>query len=78
MPRLCAEAEESIGILQDSGVEVYISYDLRHRKIAVIDNMVLYEGSLNILSQSKSREVMRRTKSRKLCRQMLSFTKPRR
>lgn len=74
--KLRVEAEEAIGILQDAGVVVYISHDLRHRKIAVIDNVVLYEGSLNILSQSKSREVMRRTISRKLCKQILSFTKP--
>jgi hypothetical protein len=75
-PRLRAEAEEVIGILQDAGIRVFISHDLRHRKIAIIDNTVLYEGSLNILSQSKSREVMRRTISSKLCRQVLAFTMP--
>ena len=75
-PRLRAEAEEAIGILQTSGIRVFTSHDLRHRKIAIIDNTVLYEGSLNILSQSKSREVMRRTISRRLCKQMLTFTMP--
>ena len=75
-PRLRAEAEEVIGILQNAGIRVFISHDLRHRKIAIIDNTVLYEGSLNILSQSKSREVMRRTISRRLCMQMLAFTMP--
>lgn len=74
--KLRAEAEGAIGILQDVGIRVFISHDLRHRKIAIIDNTVLYEGSLNILSQSKSREVMRRTISRRLCRQMLAFTMP--
>jgi len=76
MPRLRYESEQAIGILQDAGVIVYISHDLRHRKIAIIDKEILYEGSLNILSQSKSREIMRRTVSNKLCRQMLRFIKP--
>ena len=75
-PRIRAEAEEAIGILQNAGIRVFISHDLRHRKIAIIDNTVLYEGSLNILSQSKSREVMRRTISRRLCRQKLAFAMP--
>jgi phosphatidylserine/phosphatidylglycerophosphate/cardiolipin synthase-like enzyme len=76
MPRLHYESEQAIGILQNTGVIVYISHDLRHRKIAIIDKNILYEGSLNILSQSKSREIMRRTVSNKLCKQMLRFTKP--
>lgn len=76
MPRLRYESEQAIDILQNAGVIVYISHDLRHRKIAIIDKEILYEGSLNILSQSKSREIMRRTVSNKLCRQMLRFTKP--
>lgn len=31
-----------------------------HEKLAVIDRLILWEGSLNILSQRKSRELMRR------------------
>lgn len=78
MPRLRYESEQAIGILQNASVIVYISHDLRHRKIAIIDKNILYEGSLNILSQSKSREIMRRTISNKLCKQMLRFTRPNR
>lgn len=74
--KLRAEAESAIGILQNAAIRVFISHDLRHRKIAIIDNTVLYEGILNILSQSKSREVIRRTISRKLCRLVLAFTMP--
>ncbi len=44
-----------------------------HRKIAMIDEQVLWEGSLNILSQSNSRELMRRTLSLKECKIMKKF-----
>ena len=65
---------ESIQVLKRAGVKVYLCNDYRHRKLAILDNRILWEGSLNILSQSNSREVMRRTESQELCRQMVSFT----
>ena len=49
--------------------------DFRHRKLAVIDRAILWEGSLNILSQSNSKEIMRRTKSAFLANQVINFTK---
>ena len=70
-PRLRYQAIESIWILRDAGVKVYECRDYRHRKVAIIDNQVLWEGSLNILSQSKSRELMRRIHSPMLSKQML-------
>ena len=72
--RLRDEAIRSIQILRESGIKVYVCSDYRHRKVAVLDNSILWEGSLNILSQRRSREVMRRIESPQLCRQMLSFT----
>ncbi len=45
-----------------------------HRKLAIIDGEVLWEGSLNILSQNDSCELMRRTESRELVEQMVLFT----
>jgi phosphatidylserine/phosphatidylglycerophosphate/cardiolipin synthase-like enzyme len=48
-------------ILKDAGARVYLCDDMRHRKIAIIDNAVLWEGSLNIFSQNESLELMRRT-----------------
>jgi phosphatidylserine/phosphatidylglycerophosphate/cardiolipin synthase-like enzyme len=57
-----------------AGVKVKFYDDLRHRKLAVVDGLILWEGSLNILSQNNSREVMRRTQSEELCRQMIQFT----
>jgi hypothetical protein len=59
---------------KDLGIKVKLCDDMRHRKLAVLDECVLWEGSLNILSQSNSREVMRRIQSPELCRQMTSFT----
>ncbi|HUD07262.1 MAG TPA: phospholipase D-like domain-containing protein [Candidatus Saccharimonadales bacterium] len=61
--------------LKDSGVKVRLYNDMRHRKLAILDNTILWEGSLNVLSQNNSREVMRRTESKELCRQMISFAK---
>lgn len=69
------QAWKALYILRDCGVKVRTHNDLRHRKLAIIDNEVLWEGSLNILSQNNSREIMRRTKSETLCKQMLKFTK---
>lgn len=69
------QAWKSIRILRDSGVKVYFSNDMRHRKLAIIDQQILWEGSLNILSQVLSKEIMRRTNSTELARQMASFTK---
>lgn len=59
--------------LKSCGIKVRFFDDYRHRKIAMIDGWILYEGSLNILSQRRSCEVMRRIESEQLTRQMVSF-----
>ena len=64
----------AIKILKDAGVNIRLCNDMRHRKLAVIDKVILWEGSLNMLSHSNSREIMRRTVSRELSEQMLRFT----
>ena len=69
------QAWRSIRILRDNGVKVYFFSDMRHRKLAIIDQTILWEGSLNILSQALSKEIMRRTVSEQQARQMASFTK---
>lgn len=66
---------KAIKVLRDHGVKVYFFSDMRHRKLAIIDQQVLWEGSLNIMSQAGSKEIMRRTNSRVLAGQMASFTK---
>ena len=60
-------------ILKPTGVKIRTFNDYHHRKIAVIDGRVLYEGSLNILSQCHSREIMRRIESEQLTGQMIRF-----
>lgn len=58
--------------LQEVGVEVLITGG-HHRKLAIIDRQILYEGSLNILSQNDSCEIMRRICSDQLAQQMIYF-----
>jgi phosphatidylserine/phosphatidylglycerophosphate/cardiolipin synthase-like enzyme len=65
-------AEECTALLQKLGVEVLITGG-HHRKLAIIDRQILYEGSLNILSQNDSCEVMRRIYSEQLAVQMINF-----
>jgi phosphatidylserine/phosphatidylglycerophosphate/cardiolipin synthase-like enzyme len=57
------------------GVQVLINTDYSHRKLAILDRKVLWEGSLNILSQTYSREIMRRIESKYLALQMFTLLK---
>ncbi len=65
-------AYEGVKSLQDSGVEVLMTVG-HHRKLAIVDDATLWEGSLNILSQNDSCEIMRRIKSKQATAQMLRF-----
>ena len=71
-PVMCLAAEQTIAVLQDMGISVLFTGS-HHRKLAVIDSRILYEGRLNILSQNDSCEVMRRIESEQLAQQMMSF-----
>ena len=71
---LRSEAQSAIGLLQSEGVQVIFT-EGHHRKLAILDRNILWEGSLNILSQKDSREMMRRTVSTVLSWQMVRFTK---
>lgn len=57
--------------MQDLGVRVLFTNG-HHRKIAIIDD-ILYEGSLNILSQNDSCELMRRIDDASSVREMIRF-----
>lgn len=70
---MCEEARRSLALLLEAGIQVIFSESL-HRKTAIVDRNILWEGSLNILSQNDSREVMRRTESPKLAWQMVRFS----
>lgn len=62
----------AISTLQHMGVQVLFTSN-HHRKLVVIDRQILYEGSLNVLSQNDSCEVMRRIESVALAWQMIGF-----
>jgi phosphatidylserine/phosphatidylglycerophosphate/cardiolipin synthase-like enzyme len=66
------QATYAIADLQEIGVKVLFTSG-HHRKLAIIDGSVLYEGSLNILSQNDSCEIMRRIEDEELALQMLRF-----
>src|SRR5580704_8665884 len=52
---MAIEAEQAIAELQNLGALVLYT-ERHHRKLAIIDSKILYEGSLNILSQCASCE----------------------
>ncbi len=55
------QANISVQKMQQLGIKVL--YVKHHRKLAIIDDDILWEGSLNILSQNDSCELMRRSVS---------------
>ena len=57
------------------GIDVQLKTGFHHRKLAVIDKAILWEGSLNILSYSKSKEIMRRLEGGNHAQEMLEFLK---
>ena len=66
------QAEDAVAAMQDIGIKVLYTVK-HHRKLAIIDEEVLWEGSLNILSQGDSCEIMRRTYSNDLAKGMMHF-----
>ena len=73
-PFLQLQAEEAIEAMQTIGVEVLFTVG-HHRKLAIIDKSIVWEGSLNILSQYDSCEIMRRLQSEELADRLINFIK---
>jgi len=71
---LSEHSEAGIAYFEGLGAQVLLC-EGHHRKLAMIDKNVLWEGSLNILSQTHSREFMRRIESKKLTQEMFKFLK---
>ena len=69
------QSEMEIQNFENIGVHTLICKGNHHRKLAIIDREILWEGSLNILSQTKSREIMRRIDSKFLAQEMFDFLK---
>lgn len=66
------QARLAIYEMQELGITVLYTVK-HHRKLAIIDSKILYEGSLNILSQIDSCEVMRRIESKRAAWQMIEL-----
>lgn len=69
------QSEEAIRWCEYSGIQVLIAKGNHHRKLAIIDKQILWEGSLNILSQIYSREIMRRIDNKEVTEEMITFLK---
>jgi len=59
-PIYAVQSETVIRKFEQLGIQSLICRGRHHRKLAIIDRNILWEGSLNILSQTKSKEFMRR------------------
>jgi hypothetical protein len=57
------------------GVQVLLCIGNHHRKLAILDRKILWEGSLNILSQNNSREIMRRIDNQNIAMEMFDYLK---
>lgn len=67
------QSEEEIQYFEALGVQVLLCVGNHHRKLAILDKKILWEGSLNILSQTHSREIMRRIDNEELTLEMFNF-----
>ncbi|MDO4871704.1 MAG: phospholipase D-like domain-containing protein [Candidatus Saccharibacteria bacterium] len=72
--RYRTQAIIAIQLLQEIGVEILFTTK-HHRKLAIIDREIIYEGSLNILSYYDSCEIMRRITSKVEAEMLIEFIK---
>jgi len=69
------QSEDAIQRCETLGIQVLLCTGNHHRKLAILDRKILWEGSLNILSQTWSREIMRRIEGQELALQTFNFLK---
>lgn len=69
------QSESEIRKLEILGIQVLLCTGNHHRKLAIIDREILWEGSLNILSQIHSREFMRRLEGDGFATDLFKFLK---
>lgn len=69
------QSEAEIQRFEQLGVQVFLCVGNHHRKLAILDRKIMWEGSLNILSQIQSREIMRRIANERLALEMFEFLK---
>lgn len=68
-----SQAETEIRKCEEIGIQTLLCVGNHHRKLAILDRKVVWEGSLNILSQIHSREIMRRIESKESANEMFQF-----
>ncbi|MFH0863712.1 MAG: phospholipase D-like domain-containing protein [Candidatus Gottesmanbacteria bacterium] len=69
------QSEEAIRWCETIGIQVLLCTGNHHRKLAILDRKILWEGSLNILSQTRSREIMRRINDKETTVNTFNFLK---
>ncbi len=69
------QSEDAVSWCEEIGIQVLLCKGNHHRKLAILDRKILWEGSLNILSQANSREIMRRIDSENITKQTFNFLK---
>jgi HKD family nuclease len=67
------QSEFAIQWFENAGIQALLCKGNHHRKLAFLDRKILYEGSLNILSQNRSREIMRRIPEEQVVIQTFNF-----
>jgi len=67
------QAEAEVAYFEHIGVQALLCLGNHHRKLAILDREIVWEGSLNILSQSYSREIMRRIPEEQTARETFEF-----
>ena len=67
------QSEDAVSQFERMGVQVLLCIGNHHRKLAILDRKILWEGSLNILSQTRSREIMRRIENKDIALEMFNF-----
>jgi len=68
-------ATNEIMQMADMGIDITLLKGNHHRKLAIIDRKITWEGSLNILSQNNSMEIMRRIEDKKTVDDLMRFLK---
>jgi len=71
--RIRYQATNEILKCKEIGINMILLQGNHHRKVAMIDKSILWEGSLNILSQNNSKEIMRRTAGKRSASSMYTF-----
>lgn len=73
--RIKYQSEEMISAFERIEAQVLLCTGNYHKKLAILDRKILWEGSLNILSQNRSREIMRRINNENMALEMCDFLK---